>query len=285
LKLISLQREFTYLLLPILTRKIRKSVPQILEHPSLLAHTIYEALAFDAAVTEDEFSLDGTSAPNPEDKWNGISEVILGNADWFEAWLSGEQSCMFIVHCTSYHSINSILVVEDQYNDIISAPDAWLVSEDGEDGLDSRGLRPTNSARKIKSLIEQVTGSKTPLSCISQQLTHPQDRYSSLPHAAQRAHFLVKIQVPLLDAYHGRISSSLDAFETLSSVFIRAVPGALAANMRGQVTQQMDARNLTSGSAGVNRLSKALLSATYLRAALEGWSDDVVCSFLHFKSQ
>jgi len=99
LKPTSSQREFTYLLLPILARKIRKTVPQILEHPSLLAHTIYEALAFDAAMIEDEFSLEGTSAPNPEGKWNGISEVILGNADWFEAWLSGEQSCVFLLGC------------------------------------------------------------------------------------------------------------------------------------------------------------------------------------------
>lgn len=60
---------------------------------------------------------------------------------------------------------DTVLVVEDQYDDIISAPDAWLVSEDGEDGLDSRGLRPTNSARKIKSLIEQVTGWNLLLAC------------------------------------------------------------------------------------------------------------------------
>ena len=51
----------------------------------------------------------------------------------------------------------------DQYFDIISASDAWLIADDdGEEERSSRTadheLRPTNSARRIKALVEQVTG-------------------------------------------------------------------------------------------------------------------------------
>ena len=51
----------------------------------------------------------------------------------------------------------------DQYFEIISASDAWLIADDdGDDEADlrpaDRELRPTNSARRVKALVEQVTG-------------------------------------------------------------------------------------------------------------------------------
>ena len=54
----------------------------------------------------------------------------------------------------------------DQYLEIISASDAWLIADDeGEHDSDSRAvdreLRPTNSARRVKALVEQVTGRDT----------------------------------------------------------------------------------------------------------------------------
>ena len=57
----------------------------------------------------------------------------------------------------------------DQYFEIISAPDAWLIADDdGEEESDSRTidreLRPTNSARRVKALVEQVTGKQQLLS-------------------------------------------------------------------------------------------------------------------------
>ena len=104
------------------------------------------------------------------------------------------------------------------------------------------------------------------------------DRYSQLPRAAQKALFLTKIQLPLLDSYHSRISASLDAFETLSSVFVRPVPGALSINLTTRETSgvQENPRNLTVGVAGVHRLCKALLSAGYIKASLEEWGEDIV---------
>lgn len=67
----------------------------LLPHPSLLAHTIYQALAFDDALREAGFGLEGTLAspePGTED-WQGTSDIILGSKEWFDAWLEGERKC------------------------------------------------------------------------------------------------------------------------------------------------------------------------------------------------
>jgi hypothetical protein len=55
-------------------------------------------LAFDAALVEGGFGLSGTSATGDvakggKDKWDGISEVILGKKEWFDAWMQGEKKC------------------------------------------------------------------------------------------------------------------------------------------------------------------------------------------------
>ncbi|KAH9912248.1 RINT-1 family protein [Epithele typhae] len=237
-------REFTNLLLPVLERKIRRTIPALLSHPSILAHTIYQALSFDTAIRDEGFGIQGTTAATGKDgtdAWRGISEIILGKKEWLDAWVEGERKFAM-----------------DQYFEIISAPDAWLIADDeGEDEAPSwtagRELRPTNSARRVKSLVEQVT-----------------DRYSPLPEYTHRTRFLIVVQLPLLESYLGRISSSLDAFETLSSSLMRAVPGALGAgDGRGGTG------NLTSGVEGTQRLCKALVSAKYLAGVMEMWGEDL----------
>ncbi|KAJ6574637.1 TIP-1 family-domain-containing protein [Mycena capillaripes] len=238
-------REFTLLLFPLLARKLRRSMPSLLPHPPLLAHTIYQTLIFDAAVSEEGFSLLGTSAGGEaSDKWDGVSNVILGKEEWFAAWMDGEKQ-----------------FAESQYHEIIGAVDAWQIAEDegGEESGHLRELRSTSSARRLKALVEQVT-----------------DRYSPLPHFAQRTRFLINVQIPLLENYYGRILASLDAFETLSSAFVRAVPGALSVSLgRDDGTVKVDARRLTDGVEGVQRLCKAWLSARYLEVAMEGWGEEL----------
>jgi RAD50-interacting protein 1 len=101
-----MQREFTLLLLPLLSRKLKRIVPSLIPHPSLLAHTIYQALAFDAALVEEGFSLSGTSVGGKNgnaETWDGISEVILGEKEWFEAWMEGERKCK----CAEFNSFLS----------------------------------------------------------------------------------------------------------------------------------------------------------------------------------
>ncbi|KAI0080027.1 RINT-1 family protein [Panus rudis PR-1116 ss-1] len=262
-------REFTLLLLPLITRKLRRTIPSLISHPPVLAHTIYQALAFDTALREEGFGLEGTSAvlaagPSDENKsgetpkWDGVSDVILGRKEWFEAWVEGEKQFAM-----------------NQYMEIISAPDAWLISDDSDDTptddpdttnggprIAHPQLKSTNSARRVKHLVEQIT-----------------DRYSPLPQFSQRTRFLIAVQLPILESYHARIQSSLDAFETLSSSFIRAVPGALTGDAGGSGSAAgggaNDSRRLTSGVEGVQRLCKALISARYLSAAMEAWGEDL----------
>ncbi|CUA72365.1 RINT1-like protein [Rhizoctonia solani] len=239
---INAQNEFTRLLFPILARKVRKSVPQLLAQPSLLAHTIYQALLFDAAVRESGFTLMNTwecrvTKQHRAKEWPGVADVVLSHKSWFDEWMEAER------HFT-----------EHQYNEIIISPDAFAFSNDGNEELQQVDIRPTNSARRIKALLEQVT-----------------ERYQPLPHYNQRARFLITVQVPILEAYYGRISSSLDAFETLSSSFVRAVPGALA----GQVGAGVDTRKLTSGNEGLQRLLKAYASASAMKSAMQEWGDSI----------
>ena len=117
----------------------------LISHPPLLAHTIYQALVFDAAMREQEFQLEGTTSEEQSGtgtdakSWSGISDVILGNQEWFEAWLAGEKK-----------------FAEDQYHAIISAPEAWTIDDDAEE--ESQDFQPTTSARRLKALIEQITG-------------------------------------------------------------------------------------------------------------------------------
>lgn len=131
-------------------------------------------------------------------------------------------------------------------------------------------VRSTNSARRVKALIEQVTG--TSALHFLKLFIHAvcPDRYQSLPRLPQRVRFLLHVQMPILDQYCARISASLDAFETLSSTLARAVPGGLT----GQV--DMGARRLTSGVEGASRLVKALISARAVEGAILGWGEDVV---------
>lgn len=164
------QREFTLLLLPLLARKLKRSIPALLAHPPVLAHTIYQALTFDSSLKEESFDLAGTSkgrqssqkVSGTKDHWEGISEIILGRKEWFEAWMEEERKCESIVALNDYAILIPYAVAMNQYMDIISTSDAWLIAND--DGNDDeataidRELKPTNSARRVKALVEQVTG-------------------------------------------------------------------------------------------------------------------------------
>jgi len=104
------------------------------------------------------------------------------------------------------------------------------------------------------------------------------DRYSPLPSPQERIQFLVSVQLPVIDSYRSRITSALDAFESISFAFVRAVPGALSIGLPGRpdASVNVNAQNLTTGIEGVQRLCKALLSASYIHASLEAWSEDVL---------
>ena len=78
---------------------MRRSAAALAPHPSLLAHTVYQSLAFDDALRDAGFTLKGTlgidDTVSEDVEWDGTSEVILGNKELFEAWLDGERRCEF----------------------------------------------------------------------------------------------------------------------------------------------------------------------------------------------
>jgi RAD50-interacting protein 1 len=76
----------------------------------LLAHTIYQALAFDSTLNEEGFGLSGTSFPmakgdgdgEKEKQWEGVSEIVLGRKEWFDAWMEGERKCAYVSLCSCF---------------------------------------------------------------------------------------------------------------------------------------------------------------------------------------
>ena len=233
------------LLFPILLTMLRSRIPHLLDAPALLAHTIYQTAVFDDTVRDNGFELDavsiyeGTQAP----PWEGLAGLVLREQGWFDRWIAGEKK-----------------FAEELLHEIISSPEAWTLSDEvNEDDIGAEETKATTSARQVQALIEQIT-----------------DRYAPLPLLSHRLPFLIAIQLPLLGSYLARISGSLDAFETLSSAFVRAVPGALAGNTRSGA--HFDQSKLTSGKAGMERLIKANLSASWILSALRSWADDPVGS-------
>ena len=51
-----------------------------------------------------------------------------------------------------------LLVSEDQFNEIVRMPGVWDLPYDTKSELSESDVRPTNSARRIKVLIEGITG-------------------------------------------------------------------------------------------------------------------------------
>lgn len=176
--------------------------------------------------------------------------------------------------------------MEEQYHDIVTASDAWTIAQDEKHDDENRPaqieLKPTNSARRIKALVEQVTGaywvSRKPIYPTHWLLSIPLDRYSPLPNFSQKTRFLVAVQLPILEQYHGRIASSLTAFEGFSSALIRAVPGTISVSLGGQAdaSVKVDTARLTSGPEGLSRLCKAYLSTKYVQHAMDSWGEEVV---------
>ena len=129
------QREFAFNLLPLLHRRIKRTMPMLLPHPPLLAHTIYQALAFDAALREEGFGLAGTYAATstspstaPPEEWNGVSAIILDRKEWLDHWIESERH-----------------FATEQYNDIVLAPDAWTFADASDTELPAHAgeLKPT----------------------------------------------------------------------------------------------------------------------------------------------
>jgi RAD50-interacting protein 1 len=141
-------------------------------------------LAFDAALVEEGFIMSGTTASKnlkageptvitgDLENLAGVSAEILGRKEVFEAWLAGEKECgcnVLLIHAVPLndplpsHGLETP-VAETQYHEIISDPKAWVIADDDEGAelFADKDFKTTNSARRIKALVEQVTGEQQP---------------------------------------------------------------------------------------------------------------------------
>lgn len=75
-------------------------------------------------------------------------------------WRASEHVSLF--QAVQRYGCSSLFAVAmGQYMETISADDAWLIADEtleSEVNAIDRELKPTNSARRVKALVEQVTG-------------------------------------------------------------------------------------------------------------------------------
>lgn len=106
------QSEMIAQLLPLPLALLRHRFPHLLDHPALLAHTVYQTVVFDEAVRQLGFRYERTwkvvrtrrehergvkgSAQEQRvesEEWVGLTEQVLSTADWYDRWLAGEKKC------------------------------------------------------------------------------------------------------------------------------------------------------------------------------------------------
>lgn len=257
--------EFLHGLLLPLRNKVESSIDLLLQHPVLLSHTIMQVLRFD----ED---LRDIYPPAARQTRSGEGAVRLANSllakeSVFEAWVQGERQ-----------------FTSDRLEDELSSGAAWLVGDEADEGHGGSGsstwlalnqasttdvdapasMKTTRSARSVVDLIDGLTA-----------------RYSPLPSANQQLPFVL-IQSSLLRQYAQRLERSLDAFESLSSAFARAIPGGMSSSGgdnsyvppsgtysdTGSFGPATDSE-MVQGLRGLGRLLKACLSALFVVAHLD----------------
>lgn len=216
--------EFITALLPMLRRKIQRLMPQLVNQPQLLSHFIHELIKFDA-----ELRSDFLYCPHEceGDIWKGVTHEVLVVEGGFNKWLTVEKEFAL-----------------SRYHTILTGEDAWTLDYDS---VQAHETKPTRSALRLKDLLEAVT-----------------DTYRPLLSFSQRLRFLIDIQIAVLDMYHDRLNSSLEALLTLSSSIARAVQG----------TSRDEAQSL-SGVAGLERLCRVYGSAVFMEACMRDWGEDI----------
>ncbi|KAI5801476.1 TIP-1 family-domain-containing protein [Peziza echinospora] len=211
--------------LPMLRRRIKNLLPSIVPHAQLLSHFIHEMIKFDT-VLRDEY-LYAPYGLDADALWKGLTHEVLVKDDWFWQWLKVEKDFALT-----------------RYQSIIGADDAWQIDYDS---VEDHEAKPTKSAIRLKDLLETIT-----------------DRYRPLTSFNQRLRFLIDIQISILDQYHERLNSSVEAFRVLSSTIARAVQG----------TSREEAEAL-KGIPGLERLCRVYGSSMFLEACMRDWGEDV----------
>jgi len=130
-----------------------------------------------------------------------------------------------------------------RYQEIIKAPDSI-----DYDSTSPGKTKYTSVATQVTDLLLTVTKS-----------------YNRIRRFRNKMYFLIEIQAEILDQYHGRLSDSLDAYQTILSPLGRRLHG---------VTKEMQAE--VEGIAGLESLCKVYGSAEHIISTLNEWSNEEV---------
>lgn len=78
-------------------------MPHLLDHPPLLAHSVYQTVAFDDAIRRAGYDHKAIysavrrpanrSNEDDDEEWPGLVNQLLSTDDWFERWLRAEKAC------------------------------------------------------------------------------------------------------------------------------------------------------------------------------------------------
>lgn len=246
------ETDLLHVLLQPLQAKLKTSVPLLISNSdsALLSHTVSSLIEFDDELVH--------SIPHhcPYVPLK-LSDDVLNSQDWFTAWVRGERTASL-----------------DNLESILEDGNAWTIGTEDSDGVDdddgeaegepragtwaaaslsSSGRKTTRSSRALVRLLEGLTRAYTPL-----------------PELSQRLQFLSEIQLPLLRTYSQRLTRSLDAFESLSSAFARAIPGGMTDTSTGL---PLGDQAMVRGLRGLSRLLKAYVSASHMAATLAQWQE------------
>lgn len=172
-----------------------------------------------------------------------LADEVLGNETYFQAWLDGERE-----------------FAERRFDALMDSPGAWALVQ--ADTLDDE----TEALDDAAATVDADTTTRCAAS-LMRMLAGVTERYQPLASLAQHCVFVIKVQRPLLAHFASHLVRHLDTFENMSSAFSRALPGEIASLSGASINE------LVRGVNGVTRMAKALLSAQYVKAQLDEWSE------------
>ncbi|KAK0764920.1 hypothetical protein N5P37_002392 [Trichoderma harzianum] len=161
---------------------------------------------------------------DPENGWAGLSESVLEN--YFDAWYQAERSFAL-----------------ERFEVIMESRDGRKIDYDYSV---SGKMKPTYAAVQITDLLRVVT-----------------TKYERLRKVKQKLRFLTDIQLDILDGYHDRLRSSLEAYQSLTSTLGRTIHG---------VTKEQLAA--LDGTGALETLCKVIGSADHIANTLTEWGDE-----------
>ncbi|KAL7951528.1 TIP-1 family domain-containing protein [Trichoderma barbatum] len=161
---------------------------------------------------------------DPENGWAGLSESVLET--YFHAWFQAERSFAL-----------------ERFEVIMESRDGRKIDYDYS--VPGK-MKPTYAAVQITDLLRVVT-----------------TKYERLRQVKQKLKFLTDIQLDILDGYHDRLRSSLEAYQSLTSTLGRTIHGV--------TKEQLVA---LEGTGALETLCKVIGSADHITNTLTEWGDE-----------